>query len=352
MPGFTDADLDVSAELGLVHVAPALVPGLPAGEELLGANLYAVIEMIAARAPRASSARQYLAIYTRFADRLRAELGRPPVVADVTVDAIAAYSRELERHGGRGGGPCAPATRRAHLMMLRALLKELGLDQRAGGVRVPSHRSGPPETLTATHYGNLIRAPDQRSTAGKRDVALLRVLGDCGLRNLELRQLRAKALRKPRANSRHHYLFVRGKGDVEREIEIPDETYAALERWLAAHPAARRGSALADDTVLFHALAGKGAGSEPLSQQALAKLLSRYGRRAGIPARLAHPHALRAYYATTLSALGMQIQDIKANLGHASIETTARYLAKPSDAETAGEAIDRHHQDQNRRRAA
>jgi site-specific recombinase XerD len=236
--------------------------------------------------------------------------------------------------------------------MLRALLKELGLEQRAGGVRVPAQRSGAPETLTAIEYGNLIRTPDQRSTAGKRDVALLRLLGDCGLRNLELCQLCAKAIRKPRANSRHHYLFVRGKGGVEREIEIPEETYATLGRWLSAHPGARRGSALADDTVLFPALAGKGAGKEPLSQQALAKVLSRYGRRAGIPARLAHPHALRAYYATTLSAQGLVIQQIKEKLGHASIETTARYLAKLGDGETAGEAINRHHQDQNRRRAA
>ena len=48
----------------------------------------------------------------------------------------------------------------------------------------------------------------------------------------------------------------------------------------------------------------------------------------------------------------MPIQGIKEKLGHASIETTARYLAKPSHGETAGEAMDRHHQDQERRRAA
>jgi PAS domain S-box-containing protein len=41
-----------------------------------------------------------------------------------------------------------------------------------------------------------------------------------------------------------------------------------------------------------------------------------YGRRAGIPARLAHPHALRAYYATTLSVQGLVIQQIKEKLGH------------------------------------
>ena len=31
-------------------------------------------------------------------------------------------------------------------------------------------------------YGDLIRAPDKRTLVGKRDHALLRLLGDCGLR--------------------------------------------------------------------------------------------------------------------------------------------------------------------------
>ena len=83
---------------------------LPAGEQLLEANLYAVCELVAARAARASSARQYLSIYTRLCDALRDELGRSPVVGDMTADAIAAYSRALEQHGGRGGAPASPAT--------------------------------------------------------------------------------------------------------------------------------------------------------------------------------------------------------------------------------------------------
>jgi hypothetical protein len=75
------------------------VPALPTGEQLLEANLYAVCELVAGRAARASSARQYASIYRRFCDALRDELGRPPVVADVTADAIAAYSRALELAG-------------------------------------------------------------------------------------------------------------------------------------------------------------------------------------------------------------------------------------------------------------
>jgi len=234
--------------------AGRLSPALPAVEQLLDANLYAVCDLVAGRAARASSARQYRAIYTRFCDALRDELGRAPVVGDVTADAIAAYSREQERHGGRGGGPASPATRRVHITMLRALLAQLGLEKDAAAVRVPSHRLGPPETLTTVQYGNLIRATDKRTLVGKRDHALLRLLGDCGLRNAELRSLAARAIRRPRANSTHHHLFVRGKGDVEREIPIPAATLIALEAWLRAHPD-RRGGGLRDDDVLFVSLA-------------------------------------------------------------------------------------------------
>lgn len=328
---------------------PARVaPALPADEQLLQANLYAVCELVAGRAARASSARQYGAIYTRFCDALRDELGRAPLVADVTADAIAAYSRDLERHGGRGGGPASPATRRAHLTMLRALLIQLGRDDQAADVRVPTHRVGPPETLTGVEYGNLVRAPDRRALVGKRDHALLRLMGDCGLRNAELRALTMRAIRRPRVNSAHNHVFVRGKGDVEREIPIPAATHSALEAWLRVHPH-REGGGLRDQDVIFVRLARDGSRG-PISQQALAKLVRRYSRIAGVPERLAHPHALRGYYATTLAAEGVPIQEIKARLGHASIETTARYLAELADGSVGvGEVLDRHHETQRRR---
>ena len=115
---------------------------------------------------------------------------------------------------------------------------------------------------------------------------------------------------------------------VEREIPIPVATLVALEAWLRAHPQ-RRGGGLRDDDVLFVSLA-RASTSVPaaISQQGLAKLVRRYATIAGVPERLAHPHALRDYYATTLAGERVAIQEIKARLGHASIETTARYLAE------------------------
>ncbi|MBW3537057.1 MAG: hypothetical protein KY395_04705, partial [Actinobacteria bacterium] len=103
MADFADsAAAAVDVELVVAPPAARLAPTLPVEAQLLDANLYGVCELVAGRAARASSVRQYLAIYTRFCDVLRDELGRPPVVADLTADAIAAYSRALERHGGRG----------------------------------------------------------------------------------------------------------------------------------------------------------------------------------------------------------------------------------------------------------
>ena len=74
-----------SGELAAGPPAQRGSPQLPAGAELAGANLYAVLELVPARA---SSARQYRSIYTRFANALRDELRRAPLVSDLTADAI------------------------------------------------------------------------------------------------------------------------------------------------------------------------------------------------------------------------------------------------------------------------
>jgi site-specific recombinase XerD len=200
----------------LVDVA---VIAAPAGSEQR--NLYGEAERIAARAASASTHRQYASIFRAFGDWLGGELGRPPVVGDLDTDVIAAYARHLASAGGRGGRPAAPATPRVYLSMVRALAHDLGREDQVQGVRVPRHEPGPPETLTDTDYANLLRVSDRRTLAGKRDYALLRVLGDCGLRSAELRGLRARDLRRPRSNPRHYRLFVRGKGGRERGCRCP-----------------------------------------------------------------------------------------------------------------------------------
>ncbi len=202
--GYRQAELreDEEAALEVSLVAPGL-PAEPA--KLASTHLRIAGELIARRA-WASSARQYAMTYATFCDWLGAQLSRPPLVGDLTADTVAAYARHLELAGGRGGGPASPATRRQRLVLIRALARKLGLEAAAAQILPLSHRQGPPETLIDTEYANLIRAPDGRTRGGRRDRAILRVLGDCGLRNAELRARSARCLRRPRSNSRHHSL--------------------------------------------------------------------------------------------------------------------------------------------------
>ena len=245
------------------------------------------------------------------------------------------------------------ATRRIYLSMVRALARELGREDTAAGVKVPRHKAGPPETITDADYQNLLRVPDRRSQIGKRDHALLRVLGDCGLRSAELRGLVASDLRRPRTNARHMRLYVRGKGGTEREVPVPEETLAALEAWLAVHPLARGRGGLRDEHPVFVRL-GRYPGAEPpesLSAQAVHKLVRRCALAAGVPERLAHPHALRTYWATSLLEDGVAIHRVSNRLGHADLRTTSRYAAEqPDQIDDVADVLDRRHQAARRAR--
>ncbi len=328
------------------ELADVAVIATPALEGIEQRNLFGEAQRIAARAASAGTRRQYAAIFRAFGDWLAGELGRAPLVGDLDTDVIAAYARHLASAGGRGGRPAAPATTRVKIAMIRALARDLGREDQIEGVRVPRHEPGPPETLTDTDYANLLRVPDRRTLAGKRDYALLRVLGDCGLRSAELRGLRARDLRRPRSNARHYRLFVRGKGGREREVPVPMAVQQALEAWLKVHPLAR-GVALLDEDPLFVRL-GRHGHEAPLALSAVGvhRLVRRSCHAAGVPDRLAHPHALRAYWATHCLEAGVPVHTVSARLGHVDLRTTARYAApRPEriDDEIA-DVLDRRHQ--------
>ena len=247
--------------------------------------------------------------------------------------------------GGRGGRPAAPATARVYISMVRALARQLGRDEAIADVRSPRHEPGPPETLTDTDYANLLRVPDRRTPAGKRDYALLRFLGDCGLRSAELRGLRAQDLRRPRSNARHFRLFVRGKGGREREVPVPEAVHQAIEAWVKVHPLAR-GIGLRDEHPLFVRL-GRHAHQDPvgMSAEAVYRLVHRDCLSAGVPDRLAHPHALRAYWATHCLEAGVSVHEVSARLGHVDLRTTARYAApRPERVDDIADVLDRRHQ--------
>ena len=96
----------------------------------------------------------------------------------LTPTTVRAYRDQLEQHGR------SPATIAKHLSALRALATALGAES-IGQVRGSRVAPGEPRALTIEQYERLLRMPDQRTTLGKRDLALLHLLGTAGLRRAE-----------------------------------------------------------------------------------------------------------------------------------------------------------------------
>jgi hypothetical protein len=97
------------------------------------------------------------------------------------------------------------------------------------------------------------------------------------------------------SNARHYRLVVRGKSGREREVPVPLAVQQALEAWLKVHPLAR-GVGLLDEQPLFVRLGCHGH-EQPLALSAVGahRLVRRAFAAAGLPGRLAYPHALCAY---------------------------------------------------------
>jgi len=119
----------------------------------------------------------------------------------------------------------------------------------------------------------------------------------------------------------------------------------AIEAWVKVHPLAR-GIGLRDEHPLFVRL-GRHAHEDPvaLSAEAVYRLVHRHCLAAGVPDRLAHPHALRAYWATHCLEAGVPVHELSARLGHVDLRTTARYAApRPERVDDIADVLDRRHQ--------
>ena len=197
-----------------------------------------------------------------------------------------------------------------------------------------------PKALTAAQYERLLREAKARIAddplAGVRDLAIVRVLGDAGLRCEELARLERRDFLPARKGAQLRALDVRhGKGDRQRRVKLGDAAARAIVRW--DRERARVLGAPADDAPLFITLGTRRrdgtytrAGGR-CGQGVLSELLKRLGAAAELAQELRHPHALRHTCATELLRAGATIADVRVFLGHASVKTTSVYLASGED---------------------
>jgi integrase len=141
-----------------------------------------------------------------------------------------------------------------------------------------------------------------------RDVAMFRLIYHRGLRASEIGRLQLSDWNRDRDRLR----FARLKGSNGGEYHLTSREVRVLRAWLKV-----RG---VEPGPLFPSRNGEG-----ISRRRVHFLMSHYGKKAGLPPDLCHPHALKHSCATHLLNRGESIEDVQDHLGHANIQSTMHY---------------------------
>jgi integrase/recombinase XerC len=220
----------------------------------------------------------------------------------------------------RGLAPATIARRLAALRSVVKLARVLGridwaLDVEAPRVETYRDTSGPGRD----GWDALLAVARRRAVAwgarGQRDLAILRLLHDLGLRRAEVVALDVADVDLLRAQ-----VQVRGKGKLQdAPLSLPAPTRAALADWIAHRPPG--------PGPLFIRLdngAGRAEGRR-LTGDGLYRLVAELGRAAGLRGRV-RPHGLRHQAITqALDATGGDVRAVQRFSRHASPATLLRY---------------------------
>jgi integrase/recombinase XerD len=256
----------------------------------------------------ATAYRRDLAKFQAFAQKRKLSLAT--VSRDDLVDFLAGlYRQKLESR-----------TVARNLVTLRnffrfAQIQELISADPSINLESPKIRRSLPGYLRLEEVERLLHQPDAKTALGLRDRAMLEVLYSTGLRVSELISLRVSDF-----DSKTGCVRCIGKGDKERVVPVGRKALAMVERYLReARPEFLRQAKRGGSPALF--VNRRGAS---LSRVGVWKILSAYGRRAGLRMALT-PHMLRHSFATHLLERGADLRSVQLMLGHADISTTQIY---------------------------
>ena len=179
----------------------------------------------------------------------------------------------------------------------------------------PKHRSA----LRLREPRRLPRPLDRRETADLlgslrswRDRAIAGLMLLCGLRSCEV-----LALDVADVDVGARWLRVSGKGAKERRVPLDVDVAGLIQAYLLAERPETASSRL------FVVAKGPHRG-QPLTAAGLRTIFRYHRAKAGVPA--GHPHALRHTFGTALAEAGVDLAVMQALLGHAHVDTSARYI--------------------------
>jgi integrase len=166
----------------------------------------------------------------------------------------------------------------------------------------------------------LLNAPDITTTKGLRDRAIIAVLLGCGLRRSEVAALTMGHIQQ--RDGRWCIIDLLGKHGRVRTVPMPVWVKVAFDAWTVR-------AGVVDGHVFRPVNRGDQVGGEVLSEKVVWQLLRPYAAAKDV-AGLA-PHDLRRTAAKLCRAAGGELEQIQLLLGHASVQTTERYLGTKQD---------------------
>jgi len=209
----------------------------------------------------------------------------------------------------------SPATVNQALAAVTLMYEQAGLRISVKRVRIP--RPGEPDALTRPQEAALRRSAARR---GPRDAALIAVLLDTGARAGECARLDIEDFA---ITARTGEVRLHGKGDEVRYVPLARRARELVSAWLdvrGRHPG-----------PIWTGQRG------PLTISGITQVVLAAGNDASIPGL--RPHRARHTFATRLRQGGADPAQVQALLGHASIDTAARYFR--SGAAENAEVIER-----------
>lgn len=223
------------------------------------------------------------------------------------------------------GEGLSSATINLRLSPIRKLAFEMAENQLLDPVVAAAIARTPGVERRGTRVGNwlmkdqangLLSAPDPETLAGKRDRAILAVLIGCGLRRAELLRIDVEDLQQ--REGRWVLPDMMGKGNRLRTVTIPAGVKARIDVWLKA-------AGVSTGRVFRPVSKGdKLCGSEIKDEKVIWRIVAMYARMSEL-GKIA-PHDLRRTCAKLCRKAGGDVEQIQLLLGHASIQTTERYL--------------------------
>lgn len=160
----------------------------------------------------------------------------------------------------------------------------------------------------------MLKVPNRRTVSGLRDIVILLLLIDTGLRVSALRMIRM-----PDIDFRDRRIRVIEKGRRERVVPFGFQ----LLRWLRRYVVAAR---LTDEDFLL-----PGRDRRPISRKRIDEIIKGCARRADVRSGRVSAHDLRRAFAREFLRNGGDLESLRQLLGHSSYAMVRRYAELASD---------------------